>query len=193
MIETDNWRFIKARWFTPTTGRRVRVIVIHDMEWAETDTTAEDCAHDFATRLENNKGSAHICVDANSIIQCVKDRDVAFAAPGCNSDGIQVELTGFAKQTRAQWFDDYGIKLLTLAADAVGQYCLKFDLPPIKLDDESLRNGGKGVIGHDQVSRVYKKSTHMDPGPNFPWAEFMALVHAKYEFRRIAFASRGIT
>jgi N-acetyl-anhydromuramyl-L-alanine amidase AmpD len=191
MMETDNWRFIKARWFTPTQGRTVRVVVIHAMEWTETDTTAEDCAHDFAARPSTNKASAHVCVDSNSIIQCVKDRDIAYAAPGCNNDGIQVELAGFIRQTRKEWFDNYGIKLLDLGAEAVAQYLVKFSLPPIHLSDSELRSGKRGVVGHDQVSRVYKKSTHNDPGPNFPWTEFMDLVAAKYAFRRAAFAARS--
>lgn len=192
MIETDSWRFIKARWFTPTTGRTVRLLVIHAMEWRETDRTAEDCAHDFSTRLENNKGSAHVCIDSDTIVQCVKDRDVAYAAPGANNDGIQIELAGFIRQSRKDWFDDYGLKLLTLGAEAVAQYALKFSIPVVRLTDVQLSAGLKGVVGHDQVTRVYKKSTHTDPGQHFPWSDFMSLAAAKFEFRRAAFLARGL-
>ncbi len=178
-FETTRWPFVQARWYKrvdPNTPRTVRVIVIHDMEFAETPNAAEVIANDFATRPEDQKASAHVCVDNNSVVQCVHDRDVAYAAPGCNNDGIQIELAGFGKQTREQWLDVYGVALLSNAADVVAQYCLKYDITAIHLTNEQLELGHKGIVGHIQVSEVYKLSDHTDPGPNFPWSEFMSMV-----------------
>jgi N-acetyl-anhydromuramyl-L-alanine amidase AmpD len=184
MFETDIWPFTKARWFTESTDRRkVRVIVIHDMEFSERTDTAEVIAKDFANRKEDNKASAHLCIDSNSIVQCVLDNDVAYAAPGCNSDGLHIELAGYGKQTREQWLDPFGIAMLALGADAAAQYCLKYDIPPLKLTDEQLFAGQKGIVGHDQVSRVYKKSDHTDPGPNFPWDYFINHVVSAFQSR----------
>lgn len=188
MTDTDKWPLIQARWFTkwPTNYKRtVRVIVIHDMEYPETDTAAEIIAHDFATRSETQKASAHICVDNNSIVQCVKDNDVAFAAPGCNTDGIQIELAGFGKQTRAEWLDAYSEALLRLGADATAQYCIKYKIPPIHLTNQQLSGGERGIVGHYQVSHVYKKSDHTDPGAGFPWDYFIALVGRAIDKRRL--------
>jgi N-acetyl-anhydromuramyl-L-alanine amidase AmpD len=176
-FETTAWPFVQARHYTksvPGVRRKVRVLVIHDMEYDESLTAAEAVAKYFATT--STVASAHICVDADSIVQCVKDNDVAYAAPGCNSDGIQLELAGYARQTRAEWLDLYSTAMLTLAADATAQYCLKYDLPIVHLSDAQLAAGAKGIIGHYQASAVYKKSDHGDPGPNFPWDVFMALV-----------------
>lgn len=188
MFETDNWKFVKARWFKPFPGpgrRVVREVVIHDMEFYERKDTAEVIAHDFATRHEDNKGSAHICVDSDSIIQCVKDNDIAYAAPGCNNDGIQIELAGYGRQSRAEWLDPFGIAMLELAADATAQYCLKYRLPPHQLSDDELKAGGSGIVGHDQVTRVYPKVAHghTDPGPNFPWDYFMRQVRVRFAVR----------
>lgn len=180
MRETDNWPFVKARWYTPVVGapRSVRLIVIHDMEYPEVMTAAEDVARYFASTATH--ASAHICVDADSIVQCVKDRDVAWAAPGANNDGIQVELAGYGRQTRADWLDVYSTALLNKAADAVAQYTLKYPHIPIKhLTNDELRNGRAGIIGHYQASAVYKGSDHTDPGPNFPWDVFLPLVVAR--------------
>jgi len=188
MTDLAQWPLIQARWFTKWPGnlkRSVRVIVIHDMEYAERDDAAEIIAHDFATRDEKSKASAHICVDNNSIVRCVKDSDVAFAAPGCNTDGIQIELAGFGKQTRTQWLDDYSEKLLALGADATAQYCLKYKLPPIHLTNEQLASAGRGIVGHYQVSQVYKKSDHIDPGVGFPWDYFITLVGRCIDKRRL--------
>jgi N-acetyl-anhydromuramyl-L-alanine amidase AmpD len=175
MRETDDWPVIKAKWFTHVMEHRtVRLIVLHDMEWAEGPLTAENCAHDFA--VSTTKRSSHICVDNNSIVQCVFDNDVAYAAPGANNDGIQIEMAGFGKQTRNEWLDDYGKQLLHKAADATAQYCLKYNIPAIHLLNNELIAGKSGIIGHYQASQVYKKSDHTDPGPNFPWDYFMNVV-----------------
>lgn len=186
MRETDSWPFVEAKWFQKwdqPVRRPVRVVVIHDMEFYERPDTAEAIARDFATRLANNKGSAHVCIDNNSIVQGVKDNDIAYAAPGCNHDGIQIELAGYMKQTKEQWLDTYGIALMALGADVTAQYCLKYTLPPIKLTNAQLLAGQKGIVGHDQVSVVYKKSNHPDPGPNFPWTYFMNHVVSAYQSR----------
>jgi N-acetyl-anhydromuramyl-L-alanine amidase AmpD len=177
-FETDAWPFIKARHFTDLKGqtpRRVRLIVIHDMEYPEKLTAAEDVARYFAKT--DTQASAHICVDADSIVQCVYDRDVAYAAPGANRDGIQVELAGYARQTRAEWMDEYGRRMLEQAARAVAQYCRKYTIPAVHLSSDQLRAGKAGIIGHYQASQVYRKSDHMDPGPGFPWDYFIDRVH----------------
>jgi N-acetyl-anhydromuramyl-L-alanine amidase AmpD len=186
-VETDNWPFVQARWFTPFTAgrRRVRVIVIHDMEFTERSDAAEVIAHDFATRPATSKASAHICVDNNSIVQCVKDNDIAYAAPGANRDGIQIELAGYGRQSREQWLDQYGVALLALAADATAQYCLKYDITPVQLTNKELADGAKGIVGHFQVSAVYKQSDHTDPGSYFPWDYFLKLVLSFYNVRRV--------
>lgn len=181
--ETDLWVYVPAvtqkDW---TTHRPIRVIVIHTMESPEGDQTAENVAKYF--QHPDKPSSAHICVDDNSIIQCVRDNDEAAAAPGCNHDGIQIELAGVANQTKKQWRDTYSNAVLANAADAAAQYCLKYNVPPIHLSDVQLRLGGRGLIGHVQASNVYRKSDHQDPGPNFPWTRFMAYLVASMAERQ---------
>lgn len=190
MIETDIWPFVPAKFFTavPKTQRRaVRVIVMHDMEAPEKGDTAEAIARYFRDMPDNRPASAHVCVDNNSIVQCVHDNNVANAAPGCNNDGIQIELAGYGNQTRAQWLDEYGLGVLDLGALAAAQYCLKYDIPAVHLTNDQLRAGQRGIIGHYQASEVYQKSDHTDPGPNFPWDDFMCRVVAHVEARRKKF------
>lgn len=178
-FETENWPFVQANFFKKSSGKRtVRVIVIHSMEAGEKDLTAENVARFFANK--STRASAHLCIDNNSIVQCVKDNDIAAAAPGANTDGIHLELAGFAKQTREEWLDTYGVLLLDNAADAAAQYCLKYDIPVRQLRNAELATpGAKGIVGHMQVTEVFKKSTHTDPGPNFPWAFFLERVEVK--------------
>lgn len=174
MTDTVRWPFIPARDFKVVGGRKVRLVVIHDMEFPETHTAARDVARYF--QHPDTPSSAHICVDDTEVIQSVWDSNVAYAAPGANNDGIQIELAGYAKQTCGEWLDPYGLKLLALAADATAQYCLKYEIPPVHLTNAELLAGKKGIIGHYQASAVYKKSDHQDPGIGFPWSFFVASV-----------------
>lgn len=172
----SKWKFVQAKWYTPVDPakpRNIRLIVIHDMEFFERGDSAEVIAEDFATRSASSKASAHICVDNNSIVQCVRDRDVAYAAPGANSDGLHIELAGYMKQSESQWLDFYGIAMLALASDAVAQYAIKYGIPIVHLSNAELAAGAKGIVGHYQVSQVYKRSDHTDPGAGFPWRYFL--------------------
>ena len=182
-FETENWPYVPAKWQEKVAGRRsVRVVVIHTAECPRTAKAAEGVANYF--KNVDRKASAHITIDSDSIVQSVKDNNVAFAAPGVNRDGVQIELAGYAKQTKSDWLDVYGLKLLDRAADATAQYCLKYDLPIKHLTDEELAAGARGLIGHVQASRVYKRSTHTDPGVNFPWGYFIEQVAAFADKRR---------
>lgn len=175
-FETDNFPFVKAKVFKQVPGKRkVRLIVIHSMEAPEKGETAENVAKFFQN--PPSPASAHLCIDNNSIVQCVLDNNIAAAAPGANQDGIHLELAGFAKQTEAEWLDAFGVLLLNNAAEAAGQYCLKYDIPVKRLTNNELKDGQtKGIVSHSQVSEVFKKSTHTDPGPGFPWQFFLQRV-----------------
>jgi N-acetyl-anhydromuramyl-L-alanine amidase AmpD len=184
--ETEKWPIVLAKNYKDIAAKRaVRVIVIHTMEAPEGPQTAENVANWFKNqRADEGPSSAHVCIDNNSIIQCVMDNDVAYAAPGANHDGIQIELAGTAKQSLKQWLDDYSLILLNKAADVVAQYCHKYGVAARHLTDTELRQGAKGIIGHVQASRVYKLSNHTDPGSFFPWDMFMAMVRYHLEIRR---------
>jgi N-acetyl-anhydromuramyl-L-alanine amidase AmpD len=181
MFETDNWPLIPARDFTRIVGKRpVKWIVIHDMEAPEKGDTAESIGRYF--QHPDKPSSAHIGVDSTSIVQYVKDNDIAFGAPGANSNGIHIELAGYARQTKNDWMDQFGLSMLERAADAVAQYCHKYFIPASHITNVELANDFPGIVGHNQVSEVFKKSDHTDPGPNFPWDHFMYRV-ASYHFR----------
>lgn len=181
--ETELWPYIEAATKGPKRTGPVRLIVIHTPEWPESPSGAEAVARYFHDNPDKREASCHITVDNDSIVQCVRDSFEAWAAPGANQDGIQIELTGYANQTKAQWRDKFSLAALALSADATAQYCLKYALPVIHLSDAQLRAGNLGIVGHDQVTRVYGKSTHTDPGPNFPWLRFMMYVKGAYANR----------
>ncbi len=172
--ETEDWPYVPAKWVGPKRIGPVRLVVIHTAEMGEHSESAENLAK--YGQNPDYESSWHIAVDNTSVVQCVKDSYVAKAAPGANHDGIQVELACRASQSVAQWRDMYSLAQLAIAADAVAQYCLKYSIPSVRLTDAQLDRDFAGIVGHDQVTRVYRKSTHLDPGPNFPWKRFIAMV-----------------
>lgn len=163
-----------------TPPRQLDVVVLHDMEWTETDTTAEACAKYFSQKFPAGQGkSAHYCVDNNSVVQCVPIKDVAWAAPGNNTNGIQIEFAGYARQTAAEWADTYSAAALKRGAELVAALCKAYVIPITFLTAAALLRGERGITTHAEVSKAWKKSTHSDPGVGFPLAAFVASVLAE--------------
>lgn len=153
----------------------IRVVVIHTGETAESTTAAEGMANWFSRA--STRASAHLCVDTDSTVRCVDDDDTAWAAPGANADGLQIELAGRAGQSESDWTDDTSKAILKRAAGEVAAWCIKYRVPVKWLTDAELADGKTmGLTTHAQVSRVLKLSDHWDPGLNFPEDEFLAAV-----------------
>ena len=155
----------------------VRVVVVHTMETDEGPTIAEAVGNYFAKPA--TRASAHVGVDPDSRCRYVDDEDTAWAAPGANADGLQLELAGRAGQTSGGWADATSKAILEGGARQTAEWCRKFGIPVRQLTDAQLADGkSKGIVTHDQVSRVFKRSNHWDPGPAFPMTAFLARVSA---------------
>jgi N-acetyl-anhydromuramyl-L-alanine amidase AmpD len=167
--------FVQARNYTRGRSNAIDVLVIHTMEAPEKPTTAESVAKWFAGSSAP-QASAHYCIDNNSAVQCVRDEDVAWHAPGANHNGIGFEHAGFAAQTSKDWQDPYSQALLEVSAELVAKKAEEFHIPVVWLQVADLRAGRRGITGHAQVSDAFKKSDHHDPGGNFPVQHYLALV-----------------
>ncbi|NUT55155.1 MAG: N-acetylmuramoyl-L-alanine amidase [Thermoleophilia bacterium] len=168
--------FVESPHVTRTGGRAIDLIVIHTMEMDEKGETAENCAQWF--RNPAAKVSAHYCVDANSIVQCVRDQDVGWHAPGANHDGIGIEHAGRAKQTGREWEDEYSESMLEQSAKLVASLCRTYKIPVAWLYAADLKAGKRGITTHDAVSKAFKRGSHWDPGTGFPIERYLALVRA---------------
>lgn len=168
--------FLEARNFTKVDrSADVRQIVIHTAEIAETLTSAEALCR-WAAGPHAARASWHFAVDADSITQSVREEYIAWHAPGCNRTGIGIELCGRAKQTAKEWEDDFSRATLERAAKLVAYLCLRWSIPVQFVDAEGLRRGVRGITTHAEVTKAFRKSTHTDPGPAFPLAEFLSHV-----------------
>ena len=168
-------QFIQARNYTKTDGRAIDLIVLHTMESAERPDSAEAVATWFAGP-DAPQASAHYCVDNNSVVRCVRDKDVAWAAPGANSDGLQIEHAGRAAQDSAAWADPYSSAMLRRSAALVGGLCTKYEIPATYLDVPDLLANRRGITTHNNVSRAFRRSDHTDPGKNWPFERYIRLV-----------------
>jgi len=153
-------------------------IVVHDMEASETSTRAENTAQYFATLNDGRSVSSHYCCDSDSVVQCVRLGDVAYTVgnrPG-NYRGINWEFAGFAQQTREQWLDPFGKAMFAQAAPYIRADARKYGIPLVKRTVAELKAYKPGVTSHNDLREAFGNTTHTDPGPNFPWDYFMALL-----------------
>lgn len=164
---------VESPHFTATRGRSIRVVVIHTMEIAERLDAAEACARWFAS--PSAQVSAHYCVDAEHVIQCVREEDVAWHARGGNGNSIGIELAGVAAQDAASWADPYSRAVIERAARLTAEVCARHGIPLRRLRAAGLVAGRSGITGHADVSAAFRKSDHWDPGPAFPWGRFVRL------------------
>lgn len=168
-----SYPFVESPNFTPADSRAITVVVIHTMEIAERKHAAESCARWFATPTA--EVSAHYCVDADAVIQCVHENDIAWHARGGNTNSVGIELAGFARQGPADWHDAYSRAVVERAARLASEVCARYGIPIRRIKAADLVAGRRGITSHADVSAAFKKSDHWDPGPSFPWTRFLQL------------------
>lgn len=172
-----SYPFVASPNINHTGGRKIDVVVIHTMEMDEKGDTAESCALWF--KNPNSQVSAHYCVDVDSVVQCVKEEDIAWHAPGANHNGIGVEHAGRAAQTGRDWSDDYSTKMLANSSELVAGVCARHGIPVVWLQATDLVAGKRGITSHANVSKAFKRGSHWDPGDNFPIEKYLAAVRAR--------------
>jgi N-acetyl-anhydromuramyl-L-alanine amidase AmpD len=177
------YAFVTSPNFTSATGRAIGVVVIHTMEIGERSDAAESCARWFADPA--SEVSAHYCVDADTVIKCVSEEDIAWHARGGNTNSIGVELAGSAGQGPRGWDDSYSWAVLERTAALVAEICGRHRIPVRRLHAADLRAGRRGITGHADVSAAFRKSDHWDPGAGFPWDRFLGLVRASARGRNV--------
>lgn len=129
-------------------------------------------------------GSAHYVEDVASEEHCVADSKIAWhAPPNGHSIGIEICADGgsaaayrskpSANYTREQWLSPQVWPAVKRAAARTRELCDRYGIPKVQLTSAQVRAGEKGICGHINVSEAFGQTDHSDPGPAFPWAEFM--------------------
>jgi hypothetical protein len=155
--------------------RDIKWVVMHTAEMPEKPTAAEALG-DWVSSFSAPQASWHYAVDADTIVQSVLDKDVAWHAPGANGNGIGIEHAGYARQTESEWFDEFSMSMLKLSAKLVAKLCMAHNIPVQFVDEAGLKRGDRGITTHYAVTTAFKKSDHTDPGKSFPMEWFLNLV-----------------
>ena len=160
----------------PRGQNSIDVIVVHINVGPE----VEGGAAGLAAYLRTIDAGYHETVDDKTYVVCAADDLIVWGAGGMNSHGWHICLIGTADQTAQQWDDAYSRGELDVAAGRVAEACRRLQIPAAKIGPADIQPGNihRGICGHHDVSQVYAKSGgHYDPGPNFPWAKFIAAVN----------------
>lgn len=177
-VEYPDLKWVPPASYSP--GRpsgKPRFIVIHTTEGSSHDQSAEDGAAYDARRDDGT--STHYFVDRNTVIHCVRTTDRAHTAgPTGNLFGIQYELCAKASYGTAWWTGgSYALGMLRLAAKQAARDAKKYGIPVKKITPADLRAGGRGFVGHADVTYAWGEVDHTDPGPSFPWSMFLQMVN----------------
>lgn len=173
MLTLDSLPFVQAANYTHASRSYgdVRWIVLHSTEGQELGASAEGTASWFAN--PDSGGSAHVTVDADSGVRSVRDEDVAYGAPGANAAGLHIEQAGTAGQTHDEWRDPYSLMVVNNAAAIAAQWIIRGAAAPRLIGSAQLQAGERGICSHAAVSEAFPGGDHWDPGPNYPFPEFV--------------------
>ena len=163
--------------YRPGRIKPVRLVVLHTAE-----TPCEPGrAVGIATYLARPavQASAHYCVDPSATVQGVQEEDTAWAAPGANADGIQIEQAAYAGFDAADWVGVNPQQMITgQLVPLVAGICTRWNIPPVALDTAGVLSGAAGITTHVAVSEAYGLSDHWDCGPAYPLDAVVAQVAA---------------
>lgn len=154
-IQYDGRKLVKSHG-----GHSPTRIILHDTESHDWIGVKDlQGIAEFWHRQDQGLG-AHVGVDEDgNSARYVNDEMVAWHTGGRNTDSLGLEMIGFARFTRAQWFARPS--QLHKVARWLAYWSKKHGIPLVN-DVEH------GVSTHAQQSAAFHTSTHTDPGPGFP-------------------------
>lgn len=137
--------------------------------------------------LKSISAGYHNVHDDRHTLTTAADNLVVDGAPFVNGYAKHHCIIGQASQSVAEWDDAYSKGELTLCAKAVASDCDKYGLAPRRLSVPEVHSRVKGICGHIDVTNAFKADglrlhppiilDHWDPGPYFPWNNFIRLVN----------------
>lgn len=159
------------------------LIVMHATVSSDNAGKARDIARWWQTTVTGS--SAHYIRDARECIQAVGDHTVAYHC-GYNFRSVGYEMCDEQVGPVTRWSDADSTAIIRGSARDVARLGLAYGIPLRRLSNTQLKawaDAGKparlgGIVSHEQMSEVFKKSTHTDPR-DFPWTKFMSLVQVE--------------
>ena len=171
--------FIHARHRWDRNGAPIRYFGLHVPVFDEVPDGAERIANYFATT--SRVASTAYCTDNNSTVRCLHDNEYGASAKGINREGVHVEMTGHANQTKAQWMDAYSVATMKRTANLFALHHLEYGIPVKILNVPELRANQAGIVKHSTAVQAFGGDFRSDPGENFPDEYFINLCNEAIE------------
>lgn len=179
---------VQAKHYKPGRTEPIRAIVIHTVEGPCSPGEAMGVARWFGGATAPEASSHYVC-GPEVIVACVSEDDTAWHAPPSNAWAIGIEHTAVAADVRrngvlvyaaftpADWASPNAQAMLARSAELVADICTRRGIPVVFLDADALQRGEAGITTHVEVSKAFRETDHIDPGPNWPMDAYLALVH----------------
>jgi N-acetyl-anhydromuramyl-L-alanine amidase AmpD len=75
------------------------------------------------------------------------------------------------------WASEPAQSVLQRSARLVAELCRAWQIPVVRLGPADLLKSERGICGHLDATRAYPGSgTHVDPGPRWPWDQYLELI-----------------
>jgi N-acetyl-anhydromuramyl-L-alanine amidase AmpD len=152
------------------------LVVCHTSEGADTEASLANFLAQPSAQV-----SYQVCFDdfgdPNTITECVRPENKAWAAMAANDWGVHGCLAT-PSGASAGWSRDVWLSKATMldkCARWIAEECDRYNIPLTKIGAGDINAGRKGVCGHGDCSAAGAGGSHTDPGPNFPWAHVIAL------------------
>ncbi len=161
--------------YSPGRNRALSWIVCHTAETPCEPGRARNIAAYLAS--PSVRASAHYVVDPDNTVAQVDEADTAWAAPGANAQGIQIEQAAYARFGPADWASGPAERMIrTQLAPLVADICKRHGLPAQWLSAADLVAGKRGITDHKTVNDAFGQSDHWDCGTSFPSGALVAFV-----------------
>jgi N-acetyl-anhydromuramyl-L-alanine amidase AmpD len=149
-------------------GSAVRLVVVHTAQGA---ATAADLGAFFANPASGVSSHTGIDDTPGTVWEYVRRDYKAWTQANANPYCAACELTAWAEWTPAEWAAHPN--MLANCAAWIAEECALFGIPVVKLSAAEAQGGQAGVCGHVDLGTA--GGGHWDPGPNFPWADVLAM------------------
>lgn len=165
-----------ATWHGGNDNKPIHRIVMHATDGSEPGVTGAARATVAYSKATTRPSSFHYVADSRESLQYVYDGTEAYHAPP-NQHSLGYELCcSLSNEGKGHWVDADHQRMLKIAALDVAHLCLAYGVPIVKLTVDDLKAGKHGICGHVDVSNAWHETSHWDPGPYFPWDQFIAMV-----------------